>query len=234
MSHTNSTTNYSLPQFVGTDKPAWLTDVNGAFSAIDTQMKSNADAATTAGSDATAANTAIGTIANLNTTDKTSLVNAVNEVNTNLSTVSGVASGASTTATQAKNTADDLVATFTLSNTGTATVTTNNGSINYQRMYYASNAAGSVGKIYGEVGVTPTTNTTTTLRFTTPFRPTEALTIGGNSIVQAGSNKEIYYIQYNIATNGEVTITLPNTFYNMTSKVILTASLTFFVPFAEN
>lgn len=35
MSHTNSTTNYNLPQFVGTDTPGWLTDVNGAMSAID-------------------------------------------------------------------------------------------------------------------------------------------------------------------------------------------------------
>ena len=35
MSHTNSTTNYNLPQFVGTDTPGWLTDVNGAMSDID-------------------------------------------------------------------------------------------------------------------------------------------------------------------------------------------------------
>ena len=68
MSHTNSTTNYSLPQFVTTDKPAWLTDINGAFSAIDTgiynaQTKANtADGnATQALSDASAASTAAST-----------------------------------------------------------------------------------------------------------------------------------------------------------------------------
>lgn len=43
MAHTNSTTNYGLPQFIGTDKPGWLTDVNSAYTAIDTQMKTNAD-----------------------------------------------------------------------------------------------------------------------------------------------------------------------------------------------
>lgn len=43
MSSTNHTTNYNLPQFVGTDKPAWLGDINPAMSAIDTQMKANAD-----------------------------------------------------------------------------------------------------------------------------------------------------------------------------------------------
>lgn len=48
MSSTNHTTNYNLPQFVGTDKPAWLGDINPAMSAIDTQMKANADAATAA------------------------------------------------------------------------------------------------------------------------------------------------------------------------------------------
>lgn len=35
MSHTNSTTNYSLPQFISTDTPGWLTDVNSAMSDID-------------------------------------------------------------------------------------------------------------------------------------------------------------------------------------------------------
>ena len=38
MAHTNSTPNYSLPQFIPTDKPAWLTDINGAFSNIDTAI----------------------------------------------------------------------------------------------------------------------------------------------------------------------------------------------------
>lgn len=55
MSSTNHTTNYNLPQFVGSDKPAWLGDVNPAFLAIDTQMKSNADGVTQAISDASTA-----------------------------------------------------------------------------------------------------------------------------------------------------------------------------------
>lgn len=60
MSHTNSTSNYSLPQFITTDKPAWLTDVNNAYLAIDTAMKNNADAASTAQGDATQAITDAG------------------------------------------------------------------------------------------------------------------------------------------------------------------------------
>ena len=42
MSATNATSNYSLPLFIGTDKPAWLVDFNGAMTAIDAQMKVNA------------------------------------------------------------------------------------------------------------------------------------------------------------------------------------------------
>ena len=48
MAHTNETTNYELPIFVGTDKPSWLNDFNGAMTDIDTQMKANADAAAAA------------------------------------------------------------------------------------------------------------------------------------------------------------------------------------------
>ena len=44
MSATNTTTNYSLPLFIGTDKPAWLVDWNGAMTDIDSQMKVNATA----------------------------------------------------------------------------------------------------------------------------------------------------------------------------------------------
>ena len=52
MSHTNSTTHYSLPQFVTTDKPAWLTDVNNAYSAIDAGIYAAQSKADTAYTDA--------------------------------------------------------------------------------------------------------------------------------------------------------------------------------------
>lgn len=60
MSHTNSTPNYSLPQFLPTDKPFWLTDINGAFSAIDSAIDAAKDAADNAQSDATQALTDAG------------------------------------------------------------------------------------------------------------------------------------------------------------------------------
>lgn len=38
MSATNSTPTINLPLFIGTDKPAWLTDFNGAMNAIDSAI----------------------------------------------------------------------------------------------------------------------------------------------------------------------------------------------------
>ena len=55
MGHTNSTPNYNLPQFLTTDKPAWLTDINGAMLAIDTGIDAAKDAADAAQGDATQA-----------------------------------------------------------------------------------------------------------------------------------------------------------------------------------
>ena len=57
MSSTNKTTNYELPQFISTDKPTWLNDINGAFSTIDTGMKANQTAAANAQAKADAAAT---------------------------------------------------------------------------------------------------------------------------------------------------------------------------------
>lgn len=55
--HTNSTPNYDLPQFLGTDQPDFVGDFNPAFLQIDTTMKANESAATGAESIANGANT---------------------------------------------------------------------------------------------------------------------------------------------------------------------------------
>lgn len=43
MSFTNRTEHYGLPQWLGTDTPDWASDVNNAFTEIDTQMHLNAE-----------------------------------------------------------------------------------------------------------------------------------------------------------------------------------------------
>lgn len=82
MSATNSTTNYQLPQFIQTDKPSWLGDVNGAMRDIDTQMKTNAD-----GVAANAANIAtLGSTVGTNTSDISTLNTTVSTLSSTVST----------------------------------------------------------------------------------------------------------------------------------------------------
>ena len=79
MASTNKTTNYDLSQYIGTDKPTYLTDYNQDMSKIDAGIhaaKSEAD--TNASS--------IGTLSSLTTTAKTSLVAAINEVDAEVAT----------------------------------------------------------------------------------------------------------------------------------------------------
>ena len=58
MSATNHTSHYSLPQFISSDIPTWLGDINSAFLTTDTQIFNASEAAGTAQADATTAKTA--------------------------------------------------------------------------------------------------------------------------------------------------------------------------------
>lgn len=96
MGHTNSTANLSLPQFIGTDKPTWLGDVNGAFSAIDSYAGTNDAAVAAAASDASSAISQAAA--------------AVNTANT-ASTTAGNASTAANNAIGVANTANAIAGT---------------------------------------------------------------------------------------------------------------------------
>lgn len=55
MSHTNKTTHYNLPQFIGSDKASWLGDLNPAFNTIDGELYAINTTATNADSKADSA-----------------------------------------------------------------------------------------------------------------------------------------------------------------------------------
>ena len=82
MSATNATANYNLPLFIGTDKPAWLTDWNGAMNAIDTAI---ANVATSAGGTATDLAALTLTVSGLSST--------VSDHTTSISTLTTAVSG---------------------------------------------------------------------------------------------------------------------------------------------
>lgn len=89
MGHTNTTPNYNLPQFLGSDKPAWLTDVNNAMSVIDSAIAAAKAAADNAGGAAAALATTVGghttqleTLSNTVTNQGASIVSQGNAINT--------------------------------------------------------------------------------------------------------------------------------------------------------
>ena len=95
MGATNHTANYDLPQWIGTDKPTFLGDLNDAFLKIDTGMKTNQSEISGATSDAGNA-----------LAKATSAEQAVNTLTPLVNTASKNASQALTTANNAASTAN--------------------------------------------------------------------------------------------------------------------------------
>ena len=189
MSSTNKTTNYELSQFIGSDKPAWLSDYNGDMGKIDTGIHNAQTTATGADGKADANTTKIGTLANLTTTAKTDLVSAVNEVNTSAGTAQETATQAGTLANGAKTTADALSRYFTITQNGKITPTVTGGTIgNINDVYYALNADGTFGKVYGRLRVNASATTVTVKFPISPLaNPSSAYTIAGGSFFTATS-----------------------------------------------
>ena len=236
MSSTNKTSNYELSQFVGGDKPAWLADYNSDMSKIDAQMKLNADGVTTASGSATTANTAIGTLANLETTDKSSLVNAVNEVNTATGTAQSTANTANTTANSAKTEADGLQSYLTLTNTGTVSptnITISAGSITNKNVRYASNADGTLGKLYGYIyGISIPGATTITISGL-PFDVSEQFNVDGILFAQNLNDKTLYYPTITFNTNNTATINFSSNFAGANMNIYMGASVLFIKNFGD-
>ena len=214
MSHTNTTSNYNLPQFVGTDKPAWLTDINQAFSAIDTAIKNTSDTANTASGNATTANNNIGDPSQLTTQNKTNLVNAINETVVNVTTAQQTANSATSTATLANTNANKAlteISNINLTSFNDLTVTTTNGSVNTANVKVAKNSDGSLAKIYGSIYMTGMTSTATVTISDTGLRPEEDIVINGACLAErfmSTGDASIYPQSYTIKTNGTVEISV--------------------------
>ena len=147
MSSTNHTTNYNLPQFLGADKPAWLSDINPAMSAIDTAMHNNAVKAQQGVDDASTAQT---TADNAETHAQTAITNAGTAQRT-ADTAIGDISTVNTKLTTLNNR-------FILSDISTTDwKTSNNVDVKYT---LAQNTEGSVFKFYGFLSLNNNTSST--------------------------------------------------------------------------
>lgn len=99
---TNKTANYDLPQFVGTDKPTWLGDINEAMADIDAGMHENATNIESMASDVASASAT----ASQASQDVSALTSTVNTLSSNVTAVTTTANNAQSTATSALNTAN--------------------------------------------------------------------------------------------------------------------------------
>lgn len=87
MASTNKTTNLDLSQFVGTDKPDWLTDYNADMGKIDAWATVVESDISTVTADASSAKTTAGaasTAANQATTTAGNALSAINNTNANI------------------------------------------------------------------------------------------------------------------------------------------------------
>ena len=164
MSATNHTTNYELPVFIGTDKPAWLVDWNGAMNAIDNAIKqaeTKADTATTdvgsIQSDIITINSSLTTLNNavsqlrIDTNANTGAINVIQELigNGTPTTTDKTLIGAINELNNDFEEFHDIGAQtgeLTLSPATGVTLLSNPAS------RYAFNEDGTLGKIYGHIG----------------------------------------------------------------------------------
>lgn len=217
MASTNKTTNYELSQFVGTDKPAWLSDYNGDMGKIDAGIYSAQTTATGADGKADSNATAIGTLTNLNTTDKTSCVAAINEANTLAGTAQGTANTADGKANDnalAITALQGEVEKFNFTDFRTPSVSGSGITITTNEIKSATNADGSIGKIYGSIFCQVTSTSGNITIADCGFRPATNINIDGVCIRQDTSSGtgSINILPITIHTDG--TITLQN---NMTA-----------------
>ena len=229
MASTNKTTNYELSQFVGSDKPAWLSDYNGDMSKIDTGIHNAQTTATGADGKADANTTNIGDLGYLSTTNKNNLVSAINEVDGNADTAQTTANNANINATSALNKVNGLETALNLSNISELTATINQGNISTNTMKIAKNSDGSICKVYGEIswdntssysGSTTITLSGTGLSIDEPF---VVSTAGIGTIYAGGINSTgSYALRYQ--SNGDIQI-------NISPSSIVTRIHLMFMPF---
>lgn len=229
MSSTNKTPNYDLSQFIGTDKPAWLGDYNNDMSKIDTGIKTASDAATAAEGKADTANTNIGSIEGLTTTDKTSVVAAVNEVNTRAIGAEGSATNANQVAQAANIKATELDTFLNINQFKTSLTISNPGGITLDnnRLHSAYNANGTLGKLYGRAQFIKTNNQNVTITISdTGLRPESEFIISDGAMLytfQEGTGSLGYrYLEtadIKIKTDGTAEIELPGWVYSSSSGI---------------
>lgn len=241
MSSTNKTTNYELSQFIGTDKPAWLSDYNGDMGKIDAGIHTAQNTATGADGKATANATAIGTLANLTTDAKTNLVAAVNEVDTHADAAANSAASAAGNATQALTQVNALADYFTLSTSvvPVANITSASGTIQgTPTISIAKNSTNSLGKVYGDIYYTPTVTRwqKITLNIDSGIHPDasfEISTAGLCNTIDSSKSQQLENVHLRFNPDGKIDVIFYSDITGSQFHVYLMPCLYFFVDFGD-
>ena len=218
MSASNSTPNYKLSQYTGSDKPTYLGDYNTDMLKIDTNLKkisNKAEGAESGIASATAtANQALEN-ANLASTKSDTAQATAEQAQTSATNAQSTAEQAKTSATNAQSTATEAKETATqaqttankaesnieklnLTNFRTFTrneMTVNNNSINLSEntsITVASNADGSIGKIYGKITGQTSSSELVDVTIKTFLRPTMKITINPHGILQKTDDRTFW------------------------------------------
>lgn len=264
--HSGETTNYDLPQFVGTDKPTWLGDFNTAMDTIDTAIAENASDITSLGTRVASAESA----ASQASTDVASLTSTVSTLSSNVQSATTTANNAQSTASSALNTAntangkadtntaniatntsdisdldtrvtstEDAIALFNLTNVSSVTPTRVSGTFTIPstaRLTVATNADGSLAKVYGQVTITNVT-ATGTAKISTSLRPESEFNISGAclSAVYSGTTsfKRLQQVAITFKTNGDIVFPVDMVASGDTCRLIFINSLEFIKDFGD-
>ena len=190
----------------------------------------------------------IGTLSNLNTTEKSNLVGAINEVNLNIGSLTDLETTSQTNVVSAINEIDtntnnlenyfNIDTFITISDTDMSlsnqTATIESGS----QLTLATNSDYTLFKLYGKIDVNVNQITgTLNLTFSTPLRPSTAININNGYIaVLYKTGGTIYSIQafaVNIATDGTITMPIATGSTTILQSCILQPCLYFLKDFGD-
>ena len=233
MASTNKTTNYQLSQYIGTDKPTYLGDYNGDMQKIDTQMKANADSASSANSLAT---TAKSTADLAEEHAQTGITNA-GTADTKATNAQNTATNALTKAT--KNESD--IAKFNLTTfdrVGFGDMSIDTGTLTQGAITIASNSDGSIAKIYGRIKLTNDGQINVTNKVVIPstLRPATDITINSLGIVVVSTSDGLNAIDTQdiiIRQNGNIEIPVGINQYITTVIIVIHPCLLFIKDFGD-
>lgn len=207
MASTNKTQYYNLSQYLGSDKPTYLGDYNTDMQNIDRGIHA-------AFEKASANETNVGNLENLETLTKEDLVKAINELKTNLDNF-------------------NLTTYYNLSN-----ITATGANITNNSLKLAKNSDGSLAKIYGFLSFTvPSAGDVKFVIANSGLAPASDIVINCAGILKISDQVQgilnVSAIDITIKTDGTIEIERAGWLANLNADIILIPCLLFIKDFGD-